>query len=302
MADALIGKKDYLFLSADSNGILDQHCGRVTIADRIPALRQVHQARATLAGRYLHIVVPNKETVARDLMPEAFPYEADGPTPLHQYLRPHDRTLYFAPDILAAFQQEGFYYRYDSHWTTLGALTYLKAACAHFGLTDVVAALQDLKLATSVDPAPGDLGSRIGRTSEGARRMDVVAPRMRPVFTNQVTNEGCIRHFSRDDAPVRQRVLILHDSMAQWLVQILAEIFSETLMIHTPDLDMDCARRMRPDLLMFLQVERFFPRVPRNDIDYAALIAQQQTEKGSQADGVAWLRGLGYLPSQSWPT
>jgi hypothetical protein len=98
-----------------------------------------------------------------------------------------------------------------------------------------------------------------------------------------------------EDAPVPVRVLVLHDSTALWLMSILPELFPECMMIHTPDVDLDFVARYKPDIMLFLQIERFFVRPPSNQANYAEFIAGEQDRKGATANAVAYLRAGGYL-------
>lgn len=303
MVGVIQGKEGYLFLTNDANRVIDQHIGRVQLGAELDRIYLTHLERAVALlaasnGRYIHIVVPNKETVARDLLPDDIRYESEGLCPLRQYL--HARPLapamtYFRPDALAGYLADRYYYRYDTHWTSRGAIHYLTSAFRSFDMSDCAALLETMDLAFRVDSSLGDLGRKLGFGPEGAELAAPSHPHSRFEFTNRVTNEGCIRHFRNDAALCEKRVLFIHDSTAQWLIFVIPELFSEVLFVHCADLDMQFLSRFRPNLMIFMQIERFFVRPPRNDVDYGEMIRNEEQRKGCAHSAVAWFRDCGLL-------
>jgi hypothetical protein len=303
MANSLVGKQDYLFLTNDANRLIDQHTGLHPFETEIRAIYEVHlmrvgAVRMANAGAYVHVIVPNKETVARDLLPDGIVYQQHGLTPVRKYLaaaKLAEHMTFFRPEALSDFLAQRYYYRYDTHWTSRGAIVYMLAMFRAFGMGRCSAALAALELQSATDLAPGDLGSKIGRTPEGAELLTPAHPRAACRFTNGPVDVGCVRHYVCEDAPVPVRVLVLHDSTALWLMSILPELFPECMMIHTPDVDLDFVARYKPDIMLFLQIERFFVRPPSNQANYAEFIAGEQDRKGATANAVAYLRAGGYL-------
>ena len=58
------------------------------------------------------------------------------------------------------------------------------------------------------------------------------------------------------------RVLVMHDSCTLWLLEILSELFREIVFFHGTVFDFTFVEDFRPSLVLCLQIERFFGRVP----------------------------------------
>ena len=75
---------------------------------------------------------------------------------------------------------------------------------------------------------------------------------------------------------------------------MLSELYAETLFIHDHDFDPAFLLRYRPDVVWLFQAERFLPRIPRNDVDFVAMIARNERRKKAPVNGSRFLR-------ETWP-
>jgi hypothetical protein len=268
MTDVLVGSKGYLFLDNDTNNVQLQTAGAPFMTgERFASIASVHknaeQRAKTRAGRYLHIIAPNKETACRDYLPSSTRYENLGKTPANLFLANADwsASTYFNHNVLCdQTSQYGHYDVDESHWSATGALIYLGHSFESFGLIQESKALRSVPLSITVKPSQGDLAELIGLPSRLLPRAEVRTPQAVLHFQGDVANEGFIQHFTcRKGAG---RVLILHDSFLEAPLPFLAEIFSETLAVHCPDFLLDLEEAYRPDLVIKLQAERFLPYLP----------------------------------------
>ncbi len=101
-----------------------------------------------------------------------------------------------------------------------------------------------------------------------------------PAHDNGLPNLGRLRVFANPDAPQDERWLVLHDSFGEWLSLIMPAFAGTSCFLHNPDFDEIFVRKFKPTRVFFIQIERFFIRVPLNGVDYAELFAEQSRLKG----------------------
>ncbi len=145
MTDAekvLPGRDGYLFLTNDTNRVLDQVQGTLQLPERqLWNTAMVHAARAALCGslgaQYHHILVPDRETVLSRFLPESIVPGRAGPSPVQQYRHSGAASLLpplYEPDELASSSGEESYFRRDTHWTFHGAWTYFHVLAQTYGI------------------------------------------------------------------------------------------------------------------------------------------------------------------------
>ena len=294
----LVGLNDNLFLSNDTNGVLDQTVGRAGISDEL--LWRISTAHAqrrrfceSIGASYMHVIVPNKETALRSLLPPPFVYEEGGPTPANRYVRnfaPQAQTFF---DIAAVETSDNsMYFKTDTHWNDLGALTYLRAFLDYVGQDQDIHRLAALSLSSATSKWTGDLAAHAGLEPESYVSIRVDSPRSQITFEGSVANEGYIRHQKWPDRPDIHRALIFHDSFTYWIFPFLSEIFSDALFIHSPDCDFRLLATWRPNVVWFLQAERFLPRIPTNELRVVDWLSRQEEAKNKAQTGSAYIRSL----------
>jgi len=306
MSDVIVGQDGYLFLDNDTNRARDQFAGKLTLSEyEQHAIAFCHKSREKILrddfeAPYIHIVVPNKETVLQHLLPSDLRFQKCGLTPVNAYLESEASVgvpTFFRPNLLRRIHEtEPVFARLDTHWTHAGAVPYFEAALKFGGLIEAGCALAAMPRETRQIEQAGDLGTKIACGPEALNAIAPVGSKSRLIFTNGIRNEGCVRIYRNEEAPVKKRVLVLHDSTAMWLFGFIAALFSEVTLIHYPDLDPHFVGKYRPNILLFIQIERFFVRVPRNDVSWADVVAKEEARKEVKESAVAFLRNL-TLPS-----
>jgi hypothetical protein len=292
----------FLFLGGDdSNNLISQHTGRMDIKNTIPEIAYAHHSRSQYLSyfhdcQYIHIISPNKETVAAHFMPSEIKFEEFGPSPVRQYLESArgaaERTFY-QPTVLSDFHRGRLYYLTDTHWTFRGAKRYLEAALAKAGLTEKSKTLRDMQLKIDDLPFVGDLAQHLGHPGEVQEHILPARPAANQAFYNGISTEGRVFHFRNSTAT--GRAIVLMDSTGSWMLNFLGELFNEVLAIHTPDLDLLVTAAFKPSIVLAVQCERFFPRAPRQNADWKALILDNEARKQAKSSAARYLHDLGYL-------
>jgi len=298
MASVLKGKDGHFFLDNDTNRVCDQVRGIVKLTDRqLFEIAHAHMqrgfsARATNAS-YAHIIVPNKETALRYLLPPEVSFEESGLTPVNSYFSSGLPTVnsFFDDQYLGALQLGSpCFSREDSHWNHFGAYRYLTTMLRRAGWHDIARRIESLDLEQISGKQAGDLGSKLGRAAEEIQILRPSKPKARQVFTNGITNEGCLRIFHNPTSPSTKTLFLMHDSTGLWVHHFLAEAFSCVVALHYPDFDPYFLHQFRPDYVLFLQIERFFIRPPKNDVSYVEAVGAEEARKSCQTSAISLLK------------
>ncbi len=298
MQKFVFGTDGYIFLDNDTNGVQDQTAGRsVLLESNAGAIYQAHKACAERSAaqnrRYIHIVAPNKETAYREHLPGGNVYQTHGLTPLHQYriLFPESENItYFDDDILRPGIGLTSYDKGESHWTPQGALLYLKFALAHFQRMEDVRRLNTIRAELIELMEQGDLAGHAAMPPERVSHIRVKEPRHTIEFEGDIINEGYIRHCR---SPIGVgKALVLHDSFCHALFPFISEIYGETLFMHCPNFLIDIENSFEPDIIIKLQVERFFPYAPQTLNDFKQWGDDLRERKGTSDRTSQYISGI----------
>lgn len=282
----LVGRDGHLFLTNDTNRVIDQIEGRFVLEPRqLWATALAHAARRTLCeaqgARYDHILIPDRETVLSQLLPEPVSPGRDGLRPIEQYARiGADRVHRFAydPDVLRSVHDEPSFFKGDTHWTCDGAVRYMKALLPGLGCN--LSPYDTVAIKSYAYQNPGDLSVKIGAAPENARIRMPDSPALKAVYDNNLPNLGRMRVYQNPQQPEEERWLVLHDSFGEWLTLMLPLLARTTCFVHMPDWDEMFVLDFRPTRVLFLQIERFFVRQPLNGIDFDRFLLDQAQAKG----------------------
>jgi hypothetical protein len=287
----VVGKEGYLFLDNDTNGVVSQTTGQAKLGlEAIERIFACHLQRKLFCSNhgigYYHVIVPNKESVLTDLLPDSYRYESLGPTPVKQYLEaiPEASSLsYFDRSVLQQLNggKDGYYVR-DTHWNSLGAFAYFQAIIESNNHHLAQEHFKSIEFVEENRLWYGDLAKHAGLDPESEKQLVVKNPVAEVIHHGNVANAGYVRHSICQSAHLKAtRILVLHDSFTHWLYTLIQELYTEALFIHCPDFDPVFVRAWRPDEVWQIQCERFFPRVPSNEISFPTWVSEQETAKDS---------------------
>ena len=288
LTQVIAGESGFLFLGSDSNSVLEQFEGRYPFSkNTADAIYAAHSERETCVrsygGNYIHIIVPNKESVLPHLLPSNICYQRDGLTPYHFYDDVRigaDYHDFFAPNHLRRLHSDQITYaRLDTHWTHFGAHSYIRECFRKLGLVEDLNALDSVGVLQSPMSQSGDLGRKLGKDDEHLIHLSPITNLAEKVFDNRIANDGRFRVFTNRRAPNAKRLLIHHDSTAEWIIPFLCETYAEVVTVHFPDCDIELIKVLQPNLLVFMQIERFFVRKIANNIVLSHTVAIQEDRK-----------------------
>jgi hypothetical protein len=265
----LQGRDGWLFLRNDSNDVLGQHTGRVSLR---PEERQ--QWESLFLGRkalindigatWLFAIVPDKESVYPEHLPaDIAPAER---RPVHEVLEIAAETgtpaLYLLDAMEAGKPGAAVYPKTDTHWTYRGAYLGYRAICENLRDRGVeVRAMDDRKVSWEEDSFAGDLGSKLDPPVESHRLLPVMEVDASLVFDNAVPNHGRVKVFERD-FPGGPSCVVFGESFAEGLLIFLRESFRRLVFVHTSMLIPDVLEQERPDVVLSVPIERFLVRLP----------------------------------------
>lgn len=286
MAKVLTGREGHLFLTNDTNRIIDQIEGSYVLeARQLWSIALAHAARRAFCeahgARYDHIVVPDRETLLSQFLPQEIRPGRHGPRPIHQYGaigadRVH-RFSYELEPLQRAYDAPSLF-KGDTHWTCDGAIRYMHALLPGLGCD--LTPYDTASIKSFPYQNPGDLSSKIGGGAEEAAIRMPETSVLKPIYDNALGNLGRMRVYRNPSQPEQERWLVLHDSFGEWLSLMFPVLAHTTCFVHTPDWDELFALDFKPSRVLFLQIERFFVRPPLNGVDFDQFAQEQARAKG----------------------
>jgi hypothetical protein len=283
---ALVGKRGTLFLCRDRNLTLEQLSGARRLSEEdieahLHALVQRRDRLAELGVPYVLAVVPMKERVYAELLPDGLPVSDTERTPAQLSCALRDVDGCELLDLLAplrdARRHGRIYHATDTHWNDRGAFfgarALLKEAAKQTpGLRPPP--LSDMRLVARSD-FHGDLAEKpkvalVGREllacadqQRWVEQIDAIDPRRlrarrrEPDEHLHVSATRPPQLFEIPDASNLPRCVLVGDSFSLMLLPWLAECFSRLAFMWTPEPPPAAIEAERPDLLLHVKAERF---------------------------------------------
>ena len=295
--DLLLADDGFIFFRKGSNRVLDQHQGLFTLDEA--AERTWHaniRFRAEQGARMkvpvVTVVIPNKETVYRHLIPD-IPFSDRRPLRLLSDIAERcglSRTLVVLEDRLhqAALDAEcDLYDRTTAYWNGLGAA---------LAFNILAAELKERGIAGVEGFAREEMYQlhRLCITDWGMACRPVVFDsrlacglhdyRSRLVFDNHVHNRGHCRVYAN---PTRTgRILLFCDSFVfnVWW-QFFAERYGTVVLAHQAALDAELVELVGPDLVVCSMIERFLANPP-DDLAAPRFVTASKALNKSGGDGL----------------
>ncbi len=303
-ADLLRADDGFIFFRKGSNRVLDQHQGLFTLDEAAERTWHANIAfRSGLASRIrvpiVTVVIPNKETVYRHLIPD-IPFSDRRPVRLLSALAERSglsQTLVVLEDPLhqAALEADcDLYDRTTAYWNGFGAALAFNILAAELKARGIV----------EVDGFAEEETYRVHRlciTDWGMACRPVVFDsrlacglhdyRSRLLFDNHVHNRGHCRVYAN---PTRTgRVLVFCDSFVfnVWW-QFFAERFGTVVLAHQAAVDAALVELVRPDLVICSMIERFLANPPDDLAAPRFVTVSSALNKGGEGLEASLLRAL----------
>jgi len=288
----LEGREGWLFLRRDTNDVIGQHTGRVSLSsDQRDAWAEVLARRLataeSLGVRWLCAVIPDKESIYPEQLPKTI---VPAPRrPVHDLLdvaaEAGAPVLYALQDLERRKDEWDLYPKTDTHWSHRGAYVVYRAICERLGegglLVDPVG---EESIEWTDEEHPGDLGGKLHPpVASSMPRARLSEHHGRLVFDNGLRNHGRVLIFERLDG-AGPTCVVFGESFAENMLIFLKETFGRLVVVHTSMFVEEVVERERPDVVLSLPLERFLVRVP-DDAD--ALLRLSETARGKGGE-VPW--------------
>lgn len=200
------------------------------------------------------LVAPAKEEILR----EYYPFPRAGRTVLDDFIaRFRDRPVIF-PKWELWNRRHFAYCTTDTHWTDYGASVAAQAVLTAWGI-----ASDGLPDTFRIHRRIGDLGNKVTPPISGFEPVFLTTDRPAPVFDNNIDNQGCLRIWRSEDAPIRDGLLIFGDSFGTNLAEALAGVFQQVSFAYQPaGFDPALVNILRPRHVLLQITQRFMHGQP----------------------------------------
>ncbi|NTF87481.1 hypothetical protein G6L46_10130 [Agrobacterium rhizogenes] len=273
----LHGLDGWLFLTNDTNKVIDQTTGRMQLTDKqiVSWDRIISERRRKLDGincRYLMVIAPNKESVRSDKLPIGVILSESRPV---RQLQRRGIDIFYRPDLL---EDEDTYSKTDTHWSDKGGHLYAKALIQHIaGLGLKPRPIDNAHYTFSPAIHYGDLGRKLTPPTQSSFIQKKMIERRSRVTENinGPRNTGKIIVMEGDDKSL-PRAVIFGDSFCGVgsFCDFMAQSFSRTTFIWGTCLDHEFIGHEKPDIVISQMAERFLIRMPEEQICHISMSHQ----------------------------
>jgi len=274
----IVGKQGWFFFG-DENAV-EQYRGtaRFDAAALDEWERVLRERRDWLAERgiaYLLVLVPNKERIYGDWMPDSIP-RVRSESQLDQLVSRLESTraapfLDLREPLAAAARERRIYHKTDTHWNDLGAYVAYRAILARLASElPQLAGREPVAVRPLERTTPGLGLARIVGLSlaypEQSLDLVVESPRAAPAQRRRADLDERIRKrlpFALGTGdPALPTAVLFRDSFADALIPFLSESFSRIVYVWERDVDPAVVESETPDVVIQQIAERFLDRPP----------------------------------------
>ena len=293
MADALIGKKGWLYLCNDTNGSLEQYQGLRTFAEKDlehyrKVLEKRHAIYAAAGIPYVFVIAPNKQTIYPEFLPGSIK-KAPAGTPYERLLaymqqRSDFKILDLRSDLLEKKKQSRIWLRHDTHWNHEGAyhaygtimqkiqefLPHIRIrSLSEFRLKPQNWKTPDLYEKQKMRYVKGRFQPHPGPWDIDAEDHDIfLSPKGKnslkcPGDPHLNVSETRPSFVFRNKDETLPRMLLFRDSFGTRIMHYLAESFSRLASVWKPNPVFELTEIEKPDIVLQIMVERFLIAAPQ---------------------------------------
>lgn len=266
----IIGKDGWLFYrGAQANGedpVADYEGTNLFSEEELQTIAaNMTKARDELAARgstFYIFLCPNKERVYSEYMPDYYPrYDQGGRLrQVYQYLKEHtDLNVVNAYDDLMAFKQERptqqLYYKYDTHWNTIGAYVGTKTLTETLGFSQTP--LDEIQIADQGE-FTFDLARLLHLTNVLNRDHFYLLSKYTPHILNmEVAGLGQQMRYTTDGSAPGGKLYIIGDSFSTTSAAYYACHYQEAYLNFYYDYTLASLEEEQPDTVVYETVERY---------------------------------------------
>lgn len=251
----LIGKEDWLFLQNDSNSIQKQIAGQIKL-DKY-AWRTILENRKnklnSIGIKYIFMVIPNKECVYEQFLPDGIAISRN---------RPIFDMLEIFPELIYPIEElkkyKNTYDKGDAHWNWYGAYIAYQNLISKIE----IAPLEEKNISFYEDDRiETDLASKLGISNGKTININVNKNTPVKTFDNKIKNTGRMYELENNNID-STTILFFGDSFGHNLAKLLSYSCKKIVYKQQPDLDFELIDKIKPNIVISEQIERFITRVP----------------------------------------
>ena len=274
----IMGNNGWLFFKAktDSDPIADfegtNSFSEDEIANCVDGMKKIEAYCDTNNIDYSVLLVPNKENVYFENMPDSYVHAEESRTDkLASKLIEEGINVVNCKDaLIKAKETNQIYYAYDTHWNRIGSNTGLKLSLESMGVP--VKSAEELTITSSKLKDAGyhycgkdDLAEMVGM--RGIKFNDDIEYEFDEYPTidwdefEKEQEAGAVSYFHNPDAENKAKLLLIGDSFRTALVPGLSYYFSDVYIVHVNNSNKKVIEEVKPDYLLLQYVERYSYRL-----------------------------------------
>lgn len=263
----MFGQNNFLFLSEDSNSVLEQISGKQMLTSHdLDNWQKEFEKRIAHANKYGYcykfIIIPNKHCVFSEYLPSNLKVSENRPAIHLSQAFPF--YVGYPLELLKSIQNS--YYKTDTHWTEIGIVNWLNSIAAKLGVPQ-------LDYTINYKEYCGDLGIKVTPNISEIAPFISFTSNSTIKYHNKIKNIGTIKYYqnSNSSLPVG---CIFGDSFFNSYCHILSQFFSKLYFFHYWGFDTEIIERIKPDIVWNENIERFISfrrNASFNDVFYEKL-------------------------------
>ncbi len=232
---------------------------------------------------YYAFVIPNKEVVYSEFLPEDIPLSENRIIRrCENEIKKHNLSYfnYFVNDLYSTNHDMETYRKGDTHWNQYGAFIYYRKIIEVINKEIKTYSLSKDNITFKKVNIEGDL---INKISEDSFDEDIIGSindkQAELTYTNNVHNTGSLRIYENKVYTGYPTAIIFRDSFTTWMEHYIAESFSKVVFVHQSNLDYKYIEENKPDIVCSIQIERFAAGVPSDVL--GPLQSQNEAKKNA---------------------
>lgn len=267
----LLGKENWLFYKsagveelADEQPISDyQGINKYNKKALNDIAGNINTASSYLAGRNIEfsvLICPNKEHIYSNYLPDSIKQvekecKADE---LVKYLKENTDTkiIYPLEDLLEYKDNYQLYYKYDTHWNSLGGFVATQSIIDEYlGKKEFI---DNHKIISTDNEAPKDLAIMLNMSDEfSGDKYYLVDDYKNNISVNLVdaSDDGYL-HVYNSNAEDKRTIMVIRDSYGEALRDYLSKDFKTSVYIHRAAFNQEFIDIYQPDIVIYEVVER----------------------------------------------
>ena len=221
---------------------------------------------------FVILIVPNKERIYSEYMPERYGKPADnyGALQIYDHLKTNTdlRVIYPYDELMAAKEQvsENIWYKTDTHWNMIGAYAGASSLMKELGI-EMPSLNSNTVTIKAGEETSGDLADMLSLHKQllfADRQYTVEGYDMHDLKCSGKGFDKMINYHATGADP--RSIYIIRDSYATQMADYIGSQFSDTFLRYASSYSYDELLRCDPDIVVYETAERYADRLRRFSI------------------------------------